>query len=196
MKRSLNQREKRLLIGCLLTLFVAINVLAFRSFSSRRSDLKTAISRLKEQSVSDKIWLDQKGLWQKRAKWLDANMTYTDSPGRSQGQLLEELQTTALDAGLKVTNQTLLESPPAGEFYKEVAASVHVRGDQDKLLRWLLSLQSPERFQPMKAFEIELDPKAKEKVPQAQCNLTLAKWFNPNAPLSASDVLPNPLDNQ
>ena len=64
----------------------------------------------------------------------------------------------------------------------EVAVSLRVRGDQDKMMRWLLMLQSPERFQVVKSLDLELDAKAKEKTPQAQCNLTIARWFNKEAP--------------
>jgi hypothetical protein len=192
MKRSLNSREKRLLIACLLTIFIVINALAFRTFNSRNKTLTGRISDLKQQSATNRIWLDQKAKWQKRSKWLDANMSYTESAGRSQGQLLDELQSSALDTGLKVSNPTLLEpiqvSAPNNindVICNEVAVSLRIRGDQDKLLRWLLTLQSPERFRAMKGFEIELDTKAKEKIPQAQCNITLARWFNPVAPPGA-----------
>lgn len=189
MKRSLNPREKRLLMGCLITIFVVVNAMVYRQFDARRTALNRSLKNLKEQGDTNKVWLDQKDRWQKRAEWLEKNMQFTDSAGRSQGQLLEELQSSALDAGLKVSNTTPLEavqvslpSNPNEIVCNEVAVSLKVRGDQDKVLRWLLTLQSPERFQAMKAFEIELDTKAKEKIPQAQCNLTLARWFTPNAP--------------
>lgn len=192
MKRSLNSREKRLLIACLLTIFIVINALAFRTYSTRNKTLTNRISDLKQQSATNRIWLDQKAKWQKRSKWLDANMTYTESAGRSQGQLLDELQSSALDAGLKVSNPTLLEPVQVSVpnnindvVCNEVGVSLRIRGDQDKLMRWLLTLQSPERFRAMKGFEIELDTKAKEKIPQAQCNITLARWFNPVAPPGA-----------
>ena len=192
MKRSLNSREKRLLIACLLTIFIVINALAFRSYSMRNKTLTSRIGALKQQSATNRIWLDQKAKWQKLAKWLAANMTYTESAGRSQGQLLDELQSSALDAGLKVSNPTLLEPVQVSMpnnindvVCNEVGVSLRIRGDQDKLLRWLLTLQSPERFRAMKGFEIELDTKAKEKIPQAVCNITLARWFNPVAPPGA-----------
>jgi len=192
MKRSLNSREKRLLMACLLTIFIVINFLAYRTYSTRNKSLNGRIQALDQQSKENRIWLDQKAKWQKRSKWLQANMSYTESAGRSQGQLLDELQTSALDAGLKVSNPTLLEPTqvatpknPDDIVCNEVAVSLRVRGDQNKLLNWLLTLQSPERFRSMKGFEIELDTKAKEKIPQAQCNITLARWFNPVAPPGA-----------
>jgi hypothetical protein len=206
MKRSLNSRERRLLIGCLATIFIVVNFLAYRQFDGRRTQLNKSLKSLKEQQATNKVWLDQKDRWQKREQWLQQNMKYTDSAGRSQGQLLEELQSSALDAGLKVSNTTPLEAVQVtlpnninDVICNEVAVSLKVHGDQTKVLNWLLTLQSPERFQAMKAFEIELDTKSKEKTPQAQCNLTMARWFNPNPPPNyvppAAAPAPEPLEN-
>jgi hypothetical protein len=50
------------------------------------------------------------------------------------------------------------------------------------LIGWLLSLQGTDRFVVVKAIELELDNRAKEKTPQAECDITVARWFNPNPP--------------
>lgn len=181
MSRSLNPREKRLLIAVVATLFVVANLLLLREYTSRRDAASSGLSQLREQVASNKVWLNDRAFWDKRHDWLEARMPYTNSSGRSQGQLLEEIQTSALDAGLTVTNTTLLE-PAALDFANEVAVTVRLRGDQDTMLRWLLTLQTPEKFQAIKNLDIELDRRAREKTPQAQCNLTIARWFNPNPP--------------
>lgn len=181
MSRSLNQREKRLLLACLTVILLVANALGYREFNSRRKALAASIVTLDEQSRANHAWLNERAVWDKRMKWLDSKMPYTGSAGRSQGQLLEELQTSALDSELKITGQTLLE-PLELDHCFEVAVNIKLRGDQEKMLHWLLTLQTPEQFQVMKSFELELDPKAKEKTPQAQCNLTLARWFNKNPP--------------
>jgi hypothetical protein len=181
MSRSLNQREKRLLLGCIAVIVIAATAVGYSFYDKRRKALNGALTTLTEQARENQEWLNQRERWDKRMNWLEAKMPYTDSAGRSQGQLLEELQSSALDAELKIVGQTLLE-PLALDHANEVAVNIKVRGDQEKMLRWLLTLQAPEKFQAMKAFEFELDTKSKEKTPQAQCNLTIARWFNPNPP--------------
>jgi len=88
MKRRLNNRERTLLAACVLVIFLVLNGFAWREFSSRRKALNTSIAQLQDQSTSNQIWLKDRSTWDKRMKWLDANMPYTDSAGRSQGQLL------------------------------------------------------------------------------------------------------------
>jgi hypothetical protein len=106
-----------------------------------------------------------------------------------------ELRGSALDLGLKTDNENPLDSVALElenkEVYaNEVAVSMRVRGDQDTVLRWLFTLQSPERFTTIKNIELELDSRSKEKTPQVQCNLTVARWFNPNPPAGGVPVQP------
>jgi ribosomal protein S13 len=56
--------------------------------------------------------------------WLDGKMPYTDSALRSQGQLLEELQATTLDADLKITGQPTFFDSVAADHYNEVALNI------------------------------------------------------------------------
>ena len=187
MKRSLNAREKRLLTICLLTLLVVGNALAIREFMSRQKSASSGLSVLKEQETSNRIWMNERALYEKRLAWLETSMPYTASAGRSRGELLDDLQGSARDVGLKVDNENpqeslALELSNKDVYANEVSVSMRVRGDQDTLMRWLLTLQSPERFTTVKSVELELDSRSKEKTPQAQCNLTVARWFNPNPP--------------
>ena len=189
MKRSLNQREKRLLLFCLATIFLVVNFLALREFTLRRADLTKSVQQLELQAKSNNGLLRERPFYEKRLAWLDKMMPYTDSAGKSQGQLLEDLQTAALDNELKITSQTLLE-PVELDHCNEVAVSIRIHGDQDKLMRWLLTLQSPEKFQAIKSFDLQPETKTKAKTPQAECNLTIARWFNSEAPANTAPAEP------
>lgn len=181
MKRSLNSREKRLLVLCLATLVVVGNALAIREFMTRQKAAASTLSTLREQTNSNRIWMNDRALYEKRLVWLEKSMPYTASAGKAQGQLLEDLRNSALDVGLKVESENPLDAV-ALDHANEVSVSLRLRGDQDTMLRWLLTLQSPEKFTAVKSIDLELDSRSKEKTPQAVCNLTAARWFNPNAP--------------
>jgi hypothetical protein len=181
MKRSLNTREKRLLTLCLLTLLVVGNALAVREFMTRRKAALATLSTLKEQQASNEIWMNDQALYEKLQAWIEQHMPYTASAGRSRGELLEDLQGSARDVGLRVDNENPQESL-ALDHANEVSVSMRVRGDEATMTRWLLTLQSPERFTVIKDIELELDSRSKEKTPQMECNITVARWFNPNPP--------------
>lgn len=180
MSRSLTTREKNLLLLCATVLVFMGLAIITNSFMGRRKAALEKIAELEsEKRTNDAIVADQT-FWDKRRNWLTEKMPKTESLGRAQGQLLEELQSQALDLGITIQQQTLPEAVTTAD-YREVAVNLRVRGDQTVLLQWLAGLQSPEKFQAIKEFKLELDTKAKEKTPQALCNLTVARWFKPEA---------------
>lgn len=182
MALALTPREKKLLLACIGSLVLVGGMLAANEFLNRRREALQRISSLQSELDELRVWFDDRDFWNKRGKWLREEMPSTESLGQAQAQLLEDVQNDALDLTLKVEQQRLLE-PANNENYREAAVEVRLRGDQTTLLGWLAGLQSPERFQAVKALELEIDTKAKEKTPQAVCEIILARWFKPESGL-------------
>jgi type II secretory pathway component PulM len=173
MALALTPREKKLLLGCIGSLVLVGGMLGANEFLNRRREALERITTLENELVELKMLFEDREFWNKRAKWLRETMPATESLGQAQAKLLEDV---------KVEQQRLLE-PVSNENYREVAVEVRLRGDQMTLLEWLAGLQSPERFQAVKALEFQIDSKAKEKTPHAICEITLSRWFKPEAGL-------------
>ena len=186
MTAKLTTREKRLLGLCVGVLVLMASMILVNAFLQKRKAVLTLTAQLETQLRDNQTWLSDKEYWEKHAAWLEQNLPSTESLGRAQGQMLEELQNAALDLQIRVERQTLLE-PSTQPAYREVAVNLRLAGDQDTLLRWLATLQSPERFQVIKELEFELNRRSRTPTPkpQAECNLTLARWFKPVATASA-----------
>jgi len=182
MALALTAREKKLLLACVGSLVLVGGMLAANEFLNRRRTALERITTLQGELDELQVLFDDREFWNKRGKWLRETMPTTESLGQAQAKLLEDVQNDALDLELKVEQQRLLE-PASNENYREVAVEVRLRGDQTTLLGWLASLQSPERFQAIKAIEFDIDTKAKEKTPQAICEMTLARWYKPESGL-------------
>jgi hypothetical protein len=190
-KRTFNTREKRLLIICLSTIFLVGNAMAIREFLSRRKALVISLDTMKKQETANRMLLLDGPRMEKLDGWLEKNLPYTNSAGKAQGQLLDDLRNSALDLGLKTENENPLESLELSH-HNEVSVSLRVRGDQEVVTSWLLTLQSPEKFTAIKSVELELDTRSREKTPQAQCNITVARWFNPKPPAGYQEPVPVP----
>jgi hypothetical protein len=178
MARTLSGREKNLLLLCAGVLVFMGLAIAGNIFLQRRSVALKKISALQAQKTQNDAWLADREFQEKRRGWLAAKMPVTESLGRAQGQLLEDLQNQALDLGITIQQQTL-PAPVTTADFQEVTVNLRVRGDQTIVMQWLAAMQSPERFQAIKELQVQLDSRAKEKTPQALCNLTLARWFKP-----------------
>ncbi len=182
MAAKLTPREKNLLLLCVAVLVVMTGMILTKQFLDRRKAALEKIVSLQRQKAENDGWAKEQPFWEKRRLWLADRMPGTDSLGRAQGQLLEDIQNEALEWGIIAEQPTLppLASTP-NPAYREVTISVRLRGDQATVLSWLATLQSPEKFQAVRELQIEIDTRAREKTPQVICNLTLARWFKPEA---------------
>lgn len=183
--RGLTNREKRLLGLCLLSIFLVANLFAARAISRSLGGGKAKIEALKNELAENQMWLEERDLWERRRAWLDENLPESlvrqrISVGNAQGDLMQTLQNDVLGRRLEIERQTLVE-PQTTAFYDEVAVSFRVEGDAAEVNRWLATLQAPDRFQVIKNIELELDGRSREVEPQAECDITVARWFAPSA---------------
>ena len=191
--RGLTTREKRLLGLCLLSIFLVVNLFAGRAVMRTLNGSKQQIRDLKNEIAENEMWLEERELWERRQSWLDANLPaplvqQRISVGNAQGDLMQTMQNEVLERRLEIERQTLVE-PQSTPFYDEVAVSFRVEGDAAEVNRWLATLQSPEKFQVVKTLELELDGRSREVEPQAECDITIARWYAPSA-----GVTPTPLE--
>jgi hypothetical protein len=183
MAAKLTSREKNLLLLCVAVLVVMLGMILAKQFLDRRKVAEEKIVALQRQKLENDGWAKEQPFWEKRRLWLAEKMPGTESLGRAQGQLLEDIQNDALEWGFIAEQPTLppLAATSNATSYREVTVSVRLRGDQTTVLSWLATLQSPEKFQAVRDLQIEIDTRAREKTPQVICNLTLARWFKPES---------------
>lgn len=181
MAAKLTQREKNLLILCVGVLVLMALAIVTNGFLGRRKVALEKIATLQRQKQENDTWIKDRAFWEKRRAWLAEKMPVTESLGRAQGQLLEDLQNEALELGIVTEQPTLPPLATPTDSHREVTVSVRLKGDQAVVLQWLATLQSPEKFQAVRQLELEIDTKAREKTPQVVCTLTLARWFKPES---------------
>lgn len=180
--RSLNSREKLLLGACFAVIFLVANGFVARSVFSTLNGGKSKIGTLENELADQEMWLEDAPKMEARERWLDSTMpALGDSTlGKLQGDLLQSLQDDVFDRKLKIEQQSLQDIVKEA-FYTEVAVRLTIRGAETEIIDWLAGLQSPEKFQVIKAMELELDRRAKEEEPQAVCQITIARWFRPDS---------------
>jgi hypothetical protein len=178
---KLTDREKKLLLGCILVLVTMVCVIMLKTYLDSKQALEAKIAALTIQKDENTRWLSDAAFQQKRSDWLKTTLTSTESVGRAQGQLQEEVDQALQNLEIKNMRAPDLVQNEKTAHYDEVAVRYTLRGELNVVLAWLASLQSPERFIVIKALEIEPDARAKEKTPHVFVNLTIARWFKPSA---------------
>ena len=180
--RALTVREKWLLGLCFGVIFLVGNAFAARSVLKvlRGSDSK--IETLTSTLADHEMWVEDAPKADAREKWLAGKMPHLgDSTlGKLQGDLIQSLQDDLFERKLRIDQQSL-QDIVSETFYTEVAVRLTVRGAETEVVGWLTTLQAPEKFQVIKAIELELDTKSKEVEPQAVCQITIARWYLPES---------------
>ena len=177
---TLTTRERRLLLLCGGTLVLLVTWFLAQEYNQQLTGLREQQRELADELSEHETWLSEAGFYAARSQWVAEHLPpLTDSAGRTQGQLLDELRDSALNVGLQMERPDLL-APSATPHYQEVAIRMRVRGEQMALLRWLTTLQRPDLFRTITSLEIELERSSNETEPQAVCNLTVARWFHPD----------------
>ena len=189
--RSLNSREKLLLGACFGVIFIVANAFAFRSVYSTLNGGKEKVRTLESELADQEMWLEDAPRMEAREKWLDENMPVMGEStlGKLQGELLQSLQDEVFERKLQIEQQSLQDIVREA-FYTEVAVRLEIRGAESEVIDWLTELQAPEKFIVIKALEVELDRRAREEEPQAECEITIARWYRPDSgePLTKAEV--------
>jgi hypothetical protein len=178
---NLSKRERLLLMLCFVTIFVVINGFIGKAVYKKLNGSGRELEDLRIEKMQIEQLMAGAELWEKRKEWLDEHLPPPMvSVGRAQGELAEQLQQSLFEQKITIERQTLLE-PVMTPFYDEVAVTLRIEGEAVKVNEWLTTLQSPEAFQTIKNIELELDNRSREKEPQAECEVTIARWFSPRA---------------
>lgn len=178
--RALTAREKWMLGLCFGVIFLVVNGFAARSVLKilRGSDAK--IKTLENTLADNEMWLDEAPKAEAREQWLEAKMPKMtgNTLGKLQGDLIQSLQDDVFNRKLRIDRQSL-QDIVYETFYTEVAVRLEVEGAETAVIEWLTTLQGPDKFQIIKDLELELDTRSRELEPQADCEITIARWYQP-----------------
>lgn len=186
--RALTVREKLLLGACFAVIFLVANGFAARAIMKTLRGSGDRIRTLESELADYEMWLEEAPKADARLRWLEETLPNLKETtlGKAQGDLLQSLQDDVLDRKLKIEQQSL-QDIVNDTFYTEVAVRLTVRGNEDEVIEWLISLQGREKFQVIKALELELDTRSKEEEPQAVCQITVARWFAPQGDATVTE---------
>jgi type II secretory pathway component PulM len=172
--RALTAKEKRLLIGLVGALFVLLNVVGLQAFLNRQRALQANIVQLESQLMEGRALLEEQGLWQERATWLDVNQPGDDiSTTDDDAKFYEFVESSAKSAGLEYTRRDAGNLPNAGPF-AEVFDTSLVKGKMESLVKWLNELQQPKAFRAIKQISIKSG-----EPPEVVAEVEVARWYRP-----------------
>lgn len=175
MMRKPTRSETLLLSLFLLALGIVGGGSLLRSHRTKVAAAQARIDEASPQLEAAELAAADAPFWQERKVWLDQTMPALGNSGETHGAFLEQLITAARERGLNPESPVLLK-PEGTPHATDLSVSLQVTGPDSALLRWLASLQSPEKLQVIKYLQIL--PRSSQP-PRLSATLTVARLHRP-----------------
>ncbi|MFY9986914.1 MAG: hypothetical protein WAK31_19295 [Chthoniobacterales bacterium] len=171
-----NKNEKRLFIFLGLALFVMGTFYLVSYLLDIESGLALKIRGLEANANTDQVWLREKQFWLDRKKWIDQKQPKVAPGGVPQSELLQSLTASAQNHKLTIQEQGFADAKSTAN-YQAVAVRLKLTGTLEDVVRWLVDVQQPDKFQAVTTFSL----KSQEKPPAVDLELEVARWYSPHA---------------
>jgi hypothetical protein len=171
-----NKSERRLIIVLGVALFVMGTFYLVSYLLDIESGLALKIRGLEASANTDQVWLREKQFWLDRKKWIDQKQPKVAPGGVAQSELLQSLTTSAQSHKLTIQEQSFADAKSTAN-YQAVAVRLKLTGTLEDVVRWLVDVQQPEKFQAVTTFSL----KSQEKPPAVDLELEVARWYSPHA---------------
>jgi len=174
--RKWTKSEQRLLTVFGIALFLMGSFYLISYLLDISNGLALKISDLEASANTDQIWLREKQFWLDRKQWIDKKQPRVASGSVPQSELLQSLTASAQNHKLTIQEQSFADAKSTPE-YQAVAVRLKVTGALEDVVRWLVEVQQPEKFQAV----TNLSLKSQEKPPAVDLELEVARWYSPHA---------------
>jgi hypothetical protein len=174
--QRLNKRERTLstIVGAVL--FLLLNWLIWSKLLGSLSGARVELAERRETRKVQEVFIRERVLWEKRAKWLQEHQPTLKGPGEA-STLLDQIK----EVGGK--HNVLIENPAIGTSdatpdRQAVFASFEVKSPWPPLVKFLYDVQQPESFVVFESITLNIDP---ADPTQMRGKMKLARWFAPPA---------------
>lgn len=170
--RQLTASEWRLVKLLGIVLLVITATFGIVTYKRMITSLRAEITNLEARKSEADFWMQEKPVWDERRAWMLANMPALPPDGSAASSFLSEIQQSAQSSGLSIASQSLLEPVP-GQDFEKIGLRLRVGGKLEQLVRWLTTLQQPEKFQEVSSLNLKSDTEP----PAVVCELQVSRFY-------------------
>ena len=173
--RKWTKSEKRLSTMLGLALFLMGTFYLVSYLLDIESGLSLTIRGLEANANTDQVWLREKQFWLDRKQWIAQKQPRVAAGAVPQSELLQSLTASAQNHKLTIQEQSFADAKSTAN-YQAVAVRLKLTGTLEDIVRWLVEVQQPEKFQAVVNFSL----KSQEKPPAVDLELEVARWYSPH----------------
>jgi hypothetical protein len=172
--QRLNKRERTLGTIVAAVLFLLLNWIIWSKLLGSLSAARTELAERKETRKVQDVFIRERPVWEKRAKWLQEHQPTLKGPGEA-STLLDQIKQVAGKHNVLIENPAIGTSDATPDR-QAVFASFEVKSPWPPLVRFLYDVQQPESFVVFESITLNIDP---ADPTQMRGKMKLARWFMP-----------------
>ncbi len=175
MSAKLSKRETMLaaLVGG--AVFIVLNVVVIKYFTTHRTRLQGELLTKGAQLQKNKTRIAAKPMWDERDEWLKKVLPKLENEGKAGGDLLEEIRAVTSKTGVQDLDPQIgtVERRPQ---LSSVFVTIQTKSTKEALRDFLYEIQSPERSIVFESANLQFDKDDKTKM---HGTFRVAKYFAP-----------------
>jgi hypothetical protein len=172
--QRLNQRERLLSAVVAGVLFLLLNWIIWSRLLGGLNHARTELAERRETRKVQEVFIRERALWDKRAKWLQEHQPTLKGPGEA-STLLDQIKQVAGKHNVAIENPAIGTSDATPDR-QAVFASFEVKSPWPPLVRFLYDVQQPEAFVVFESITLNIDS---ADPTQMRGKMKLARWFVP-----------------
>jgi hypothetical protein len=172
--QRLNKRERTLTSVVGAVLFLLLNWIIWSKVLGSLSAARAELADRRETRKVQEVFIRERALWEKRAKWLQEHQPALKGPGEA-STLLDQIKQVAGKHNVLIENPAIGTSDATPER-QAVFASFEVKSPWPPLVKFLYDIQQPESFVVFESITLNIDP---ADPTQMRGKMKLARWFAP-----------------
>jgi|GEM_PF-2765572 len=182
---KLKTSEQRLLIIVGILAFCLLNFYLYGELVHKRDKMTKDFERLTQRQFRLQGLLDERALWEDRRRWVGERLPAYRTIDDRDTHLITFVRHHANTTGLEIFKENPLPSKLEAN-YEETAIDVGVQGEIEPVIRWLYSLQDPEKFRSITSLSMK-KAKSRGDSTEIRLEITLSQWWSPESQKMAAE---------
>lgn len=171
--RDMTSREKTLATVVGVVVFILLNLVLFDFVFKKQARLRADIATRTSEWNNIQTLFNQRDLWVKRDQWLTEKQPKLTNESAAGVQLLDEIKAIAKECEVALENPAIVTVTKV-DTGRSVPVTMELKGTWPALVKFLHTLQQPEKFIVIENATMQVDPEDKS---QLRGSFRIAKWY-------------------
>jgi hypothetical protein len=169
-------KRERALAGIVLAALLVLGNFILLNFIARKKTQLDADRAARAAEVENlDLLFAEKDLWTGRNEWIHARQPVLSNESTAGVELLDEVKKLAQETGVTLSSPAI-GTPSQGPDFRSVSLNFETRSPAESLVRFLHSLQKPERFIALESANLQIDAQDQTKL---HGRFRIGKWYAP-----------------